>query len=383
MPKSITHMPEIETKLLLTTIGIDSTEDGYILSATAVMPKESHDGATMRLSVNGDGASISEALDVLSAKMGKQLELGLCGLVIVGNTFLGKDIMPHLEYLLSSGKVIPGAHLCYAPNKSAKETIELSNMLSEATSNGLSKLIEHNQATTNMPAVTLHKFLSQTHGVSKCSYMPCLSLSEKKDELPKTNSSGGEQNPNPSSGSGSGKESQIDDMEKIMIFKDGYTQVELDTAETRGYTWMDNDSTKGLITVNDFTVKGNNVGNIYCQILDKKYTLRTEIEKDEIKAKIKVKAMLGFEDRHKLSNLFKSKEVSEKELNFELFSQVAKKIEEQIKSVVDVMQRSNLDAIGLEDNVYRYSHKAYKRHDKKGEIIKHAKIEYDIDVSFK
>lgn len=37
-PKSVTNRPEIETKLLLTSIGLDKVEDQYRVSATAVMP---------------------------------------------------------------------------------------------------------------------------------------------------------------------------------------------------------------------------------------------------------------------------------------------------------------------------------------------------------
>ena len=178
-PKSVTNRPEIETKLLLTSIGLDKVEDQYRVSATAVMPQESQNGSTMRLNVGVEADSVSAAFEKLSLKMGKKLELGLCGLIVIGDTFGDESILPHLNYLMASGKIIPGAYLVLSLGKSAKETIEMSNMLSEASSNGLSKLIEHNALDTNMPSITLLKFLSETGSVTKSSYIPCIEIGKK------------------------------------------------------------------------------------------------------------------------------------------------------------------------------------------------------------
>ena len=137
-------MPEIETKLLLTVLGLDKTENGYRVTATAVMPAESQNGATTRTDVESEEVSVSAALEKLSLKMGKRLELGLCGVVVVGDTFGDESPLPHLKYLLSSGKIIPGAYLIFADGMPAKKAIEMTNALSEASSNGLSTLVEHN-----------------------------------------------------------------------------------------------------------------------------------------------------------------------------------------------------------------------------------------------
>ena len=154
MPRQSSGMPEIENKLLITTIGIDKTTDGYSVSAVVVMPQENHGGSVSKIEADAEGKSLSEALEQMSIKMGKPLELGLCGLVIVGDTFGKEAITPHLSYLLSSGKIIPGAFLVASTDgKSAKKAIELANKLSDATSNVLSKLIEYNAVESNLPVV--------------------------------------------------------------------------------------------------------------------------------------------------------------------------------------------------------------------------------------
>ena len=97
LPRSVTSLPEIETKLLLTVLGLDKTENGYRVTATAVMPAESQNGATMRTDVESEEVSVSAALEKLSLKMGKRLELGLCGVVVVGDTFGDESLLPHLK----------------------------------------------------------------------------------------------------------------------------------------------------------------------------------------------------------------------------------------------------------------------------------------------
>ena len=69
LPKAVLRTPEIEAKLLITTLGFDREGEKIVASGTAVMPSEAHDGSTMRLSVNAEGESLSEALERLSIKM--------------------------------------------------------------------------------------------------------------------------------------------------------------------------------------------------------------------------------------------------------------------------------------------------------------------------
>ncbi len=389
LPKAIISTPEIEAKLLITTLGFDRENEKIIVSGTAVMPSEAHDGSTMRLSVYAEGESLSEALSQLSVKMGKKLELGLCGLVVVGNTLAEESVLPYLEYLLSSGKIIPGAYLVYSPDRSAKEAIEMTNLLSEATSNGLSKLIEHNAQLTNMSAVTLHKFLSDSYGASKGCFMPCLRL-EQKQGLPTSSggggSGGGSSGSNGASGGSSGNESteaEINSLKKIMLFNNGVCAGEMDDEQTRGFTWTDKSSTRGLVTLKNFTVKDKSVGEIYCQLLDKSYEMKTEYKKGLPRVKLKVKALLAFEDRYKISNLYRYDNVSENELNKQLRSQFASSIKNEIAKAVDVMRNYGCDAIGIEQSLYRHNYKHYKNDASKGSHIQTIPIEIEVKVSFK
>lgn len=384
-PKSVTNRPEIETKLLLTSIGLDKVEEQYRVSATAVMPQESQNGSTMRLNVGVEADSVSAAFEKLSLKMGKKLELGLCGLIVIGDTFGDESILPHLNYLMASGKIIPGAYLVLSPGKSAKETIEMSNMLSEASSNGLSKLIEHNALDTNMPAITLLKFLSETGSVTKSSYIPCIEIGKKDSDSDQEKPSDGGSDEGQSSGSGEDKkgETEIKSLSKIAFYRDGRQIKFLDDEQTRGFTWSNKTSTQGLVSLENLKVQDIDAGQIFCQLRSKKFKIKTGIDNGVPQTKMSVEVLLELEDRYKLSDLFKYYGISEEEINQNIKNQFAVKIENELVSVINVMKECDCDAMGLTTNLYKFHYNDYNNYPDKENILSAMQVDYDIKVKFK
>ena len=384
-PKSVTNRPEIETKLLLTSIGLDKVEDQYRVSATAVMPQDSQNGSTMRLNVGVEADSVSAAFEKLSLKMGKKLELGLCGLIVIGDTFGDESILPHLNYLMASGKIIPGAYLVLSLGKSAKETIEMSNMLSEASSNGLSKLIEHNALDTNMPSITLLKFLSETGSVTKSSYIPCIEIGKKDSGSDQEKPSDGGSDEGQSSGSGADKkgETEIKSLSKIAFYRDGRQIKFLDDEQTRGFTWSDKTSTQGLVSLENLKVQDIEVGQIFCQLRSKKFKIKTGINNGVPQTKMSVEVLLELEDRYKLSDLFKYYGISEEEINQNIKNQFAVKIENELVSVINVMKECDCDAMGLTTNLYKFHYNDYNNYPDKENILSAMQVDYDIKVKFK
>lgn len=372
-PNSVTNMPEIETKLLITVLGVDKSDEGYEVSATAVMPQEGQNGAIKNLSIDAKGESVSKALSMLGTKMGKQLELGLCGLVVLGKNMMDGGIEENLSYLLASGTIIPGAHLVLSPESSARDTIEKSNRLSEASSNGLASLVEYNAHSSTVAAVTLLRFLSESHGARKSSFLPCIVIKDKSD--------GGENGGSEGGGSESGgAETEISSINTVALFVRDKIVRRLTPQETLGFTWSDRTSTRGAFTLDDFTVNGINVGKIYSQLKDKSFSLETRLDADVPSAKLRVKASIAIEDRRKITLLFKDKSISDDTLTKELLTQFARAIEDEMRLAVAAMAEEGCDAMGIVDNMYRMHFAAYKSYEDKENLLKNTAITYDVDV---
>lgn len=387
LPRSVTSMPEIETKLLLTVIGLDKTENGYRVTATAVMPAESQDGATTRTDVESEEVSVSAALEKLSLKMGKRLELGLCGVVVVGDTFGDESLLPHLKYLLSSGKIIPGAYLIFADGMPAKKAIEMSNALSEASSNGLSTLVEHNALNTHMSTITLLKFLSDTASVTNCAYMPILEIGEKEQAFGGSDDSGSSEGSQSGSGEGRGSRqsgtAEIEQINRIAIYKNGVKIGGFDPVETRGYDWTDKSNTQGLVTVKNFTAGGIEAGEVYCQLIDKRVSIDVGFDGDVPTAKVKIDALMKFEERYKLSDLNKYAGVSEKELGERMKEQFAEKIKSNIDSAVQAMKRLDADVSGFTDRLYRFRNNEYDACENKETLLQNLVVTTEVNVKFR
>ena len=372
LPRSVTAMPEIETKLLLTAIGIDKTDEGYVVSATDVMPAESQDGTLRKLSVEAQGSSVSECLNTLSVKTGKKLELGLCGLIVIGDTFKDKSVLPDLKYLLSSGKIIPGAYLVYSPSSSAKDILVKANSLSSASSNGLATLLEHNELGNNSASVTLLDFLSDSASVTESAYMPCIEIVEKKDE--------GKSNEGDKEKEQKDKETEISNLKEIAIFKSGIKQLRLDETSTKGLTWLDEKSMRGLVPLDDFTVDGQSFYSLYATLMDKRVSIKTSFENSLPTVEIGITATLNLEDRHLITQLNSDGGVSERTLSTAMRSQYQEKIRADIQRYIEVTKEVDCDAKGLTDRLYRHHSKQYKKIAQEGSVYPNTQIKYKIKI---
>ena len=380
MPRNSAGMPEIENKLLITTMGLDKTPGGYTVSAVVVMPQENHGGAVSKIEAEAEGNSVSEALENISIKMGKPLELGLCGLVIVGDTFGDESIKPHLSYLLASGKIIPGAFLVAATNgMSANKAIELANKLSDAASNVLSKLIEYNAVGSNLPVVSMLRFLGETNRKGESSFMPCLEISEG-DKSGEKSADGSEKSGESSGSSGSDKDSEIKSLGKIAVYKGGVRVAIADENVTRGYTWSDKKSTLGLITLDNLKIKNVDYGEIHCQMLTKKYSVETSLY-GAPHATIKIKAKLALEERSKLGEVVREGKVTEREVEEALKNGFEEKIKSEISTAVEFMRSGGADTFGFEDDLYRKHYREYAAYDKKAAVLDDITVDCEVSIA--
>ncbi len=367
MPRKITAMPEIETKLLLTAIGIDREGEEYTLSATDVMPAESQDGTLKKLSVSASGKSVSDCFNALSIKTGKKLELGLCGLVLLGNSFETQCVLPDLKYLLSSGKIIPGAYLAYCPSSNAKEILEKANKLSSASSNGLATLLEHSELGNSVALTTLLEFLSDSASVTESAYMPCIEIADKKGSKGEGENDKEEK-----------KETEIKNLGEIALFKNGTMVEKLSEDEVKGLCWLDKNSVRGHVSLEKFTFDGEDRGSLYATLMDKSVSISAK-KSNLWKVKIKITATLNLEDRHILT-IINEKNASEERISKEVREQFKQKVISDIERYVAVTKEYDCDAMGITEVIYRKNAKKYRKNAQASSVYQNTEIEYAIKI---
>ena len=181
LPSVLNKNPQIQSKLLVTAIGIDSEQDGKIeLSSVCILPDSGQENKVKSITVTSKARSIAECIEIVSEQYGKQVELGLCGLVVIGESTDGQSILPHLEFLLSSAYISPGTYLIYANEGKASELLEYASAQNPSTAEILSSVVGFNDKTARITTKTLLEFLSETHGVSSSSILPSVKVQKKR-----------------------------------------------------------------------------------------------------------------------------------------------------------------------------------------------------------
>lgn len=380
MPKSISGLPEIDNKLLITVIALDKSNDKIKVTGTAIMPGESQTPSVERATVSAEGRSVAQALDGISVKMGKPVELGLCGAVIVGSGFESESVIPHLNYLVGSGKIIPGAYLLHSPEKSGEEIIKLNNKLSKASSNGISKVIEFNAVSNNVPTTTILRFLSYSAGKGKSAYLPCIKFSDI------SKSGGGKSGGESGSGeseSGSGEQdSEVKTLDTVALYKDGKRQKILSKDETKGYVWTDIRSTLGLVNLDEITVNGEKFYNIPCQLLRKKFDIKCGFDKGEPTVEFNLKLTLGHDSTDIINQIYKKYGLSGEEMEKIIRDGFARQIQNSLALAVSAMRDCNCDSVGITDKFYKYCNREYNEYEYRNELLNRAKITYSINIKF-
>lgn len=299
MPDAITS-PEIEQRVIASVLGIDKTETGYSLTAQVVVPKRASEGDPMQEVVTADGESIPEGIDKLNRALGRNIELGHCGVIVVGNMPDTGD----LDYLLAGSILTTGTYLVHAEN--ASDFIESVKSMSASAVTGLDGYINYSTASSSAATKQLLQFVSETASPSRTSYMPVLEA-DTGEGAPSDQGSGGAaaaaadgQNGGGGQSGGEEKTTTIKSAENTAIYVDGKFVGTFGEEETRGLAWIDRKSTRGYVGLEHFEAGGRDRGGVYAQLTRKSAKLKPYFKNGRPYVRFRIRAGLRLDDKHKL-----------------------------------------------------------------------------------
>ncbi len=185
-------LPQSDIQVLATVLGIDGTGGNVTVAAQLAVPvAQSGDGKASTVA-KATGGSISEALENLEIGMGRRVNFGHLSTVAAGKGMLLSDIKEFVSYLMSSGKVGPGAYLVYCSHSTASEFIEQAQKMGESSDAELGNFIAYNKSGNHVTTATALKFLQTLHSTSGAACLPCVQLEDENSESNPGDSSVGE-----------------------------------------------------------------------------------------------------------------------------------------------------------------------------------------------
>ncbi len=381
-PSVLNREPQIQTKLLITAIGLDRAEDGEMeFSGIAVLPSTGDTAQVKSVTVTNKAPSIAECIENVSEQYGKQAELGLCGLVVIGESMDSENILPHMEFLLASAYVSPGTYLIHTTSSKAKELLEFASSQNPSTAEILSSVVEFNNKTARITTRTLLEFLSESHSESQASVLPSVKVSATKKSNNGEQSSEGEGKQ--SGGDSDTKRSAVSSLNTAIIYNKGQHVGRLSDSQTLGFNLATNEAGKGLMVLDDFSVDGYHLGRIECLVYSSKFKHKSYFDKDVPVFDINIEVTLQFQDQHKIIRVWQQNGKNDEDVINPLIKAFEEKIKSDVISAFNYSQSISADIFAVKTEFYRYHNSRYKQIQKSGDILDLVKPTVSVKVSFK
>ena len=369
-PSVADKMPQIDSRIMLTAIGLDADEkEGYELTA-AVTVASGGTGGGKESSVSVSGDSVGTLMDNLSRAVGKRAELAHCAMLALGKELCLKGVKEPIEDFISSAGLSDGVSVV-AASDTAKEIIETAAGLSESAAFSLGSFLSFAGEDAQVPMVSLVRFAADNNSTGGSAYLPIIEMSKPEG---KGGGSGGSESGcgsgggesgggesggggNGESGSGSGEKSggtaQIASAEKTRIFK-GYKAVgEFDEKATFALTWLDPQSDRGIIKLDKLEIGGKDLGNFTFDIRKKGIGVSAKFEDDTPEVTVKVDAQLEAQARNRLAEL-KESGMPVMEINTIVKEKLSEQMSEQIKNGWEKAKELKADP-------FKYSNALFKK----------------------
>ena len=240
-PSTLYMQSDKDRTVVITTIGIDRSTDGYELSALAVIPLGGQDTNANLEIFEGKGETISEALENIADSTGKSVGLAHCDCIILSMNLMNTNIAEILDYFTRTSNLTTNATLVATDGKS-KDLIEATKSGHDLLDLSLKTIVLYQEEKSVLNNVNIEKFYRNYLSHSSSFYMPILSVSDGEDP---SSSPGGESSSEESSG-GSGGQSQgqkkIENENRIIVLKNGAYHSDLDENEKLIYNIISPDA---------------------------------------------------------------------------------------------------------------------------------------------
>lgn len=173
---------DIQKTALVIAIGVDRQEEEFVVTTQIALPKPEVSGEQSTQIVS-KGKTVSEALEKINAKTGWYPKLVFCQLIVLGESFVSRNVFEGLNYFLRSEYISDDCLLATCEG-SAQELLNSQNPVETFSGLAISKtLSSHAEEVGTVLPTTLREFSQGYYGASKSGYLPILKI-ERAQEVP-------------------------------------------------------------------------------------------------------------------------------------------------------------------------------------------------------
>ena len=225
-PSTLYQQSDKDKTIVTSSIGIDIKDNEYDVTILAVIPKDSSDVSSNLELFNGQGKTISEALDGISLDIGKKIGLAHCDCIIFSEELMQDNLATCLDYFIRTANLSTNPTLIATPD-SAKDLLEAVKNSNNLLDLSLKNIISSQEYISVINNVTLDRFYRAYFSPHSTFTIPILETQESESSGgSETGGSGGEssnssQSESSNESSGNQQSKKISNDNKIAVVRDG------------------------------------------------------------------------------------------------------------------------------------------------------------------
>ena len=340
IPNGIEKQSQIQKIAIVSGIGIDKSEKGLTLSAQVLVPEPSTNYSPNQTVYNAEEENLAKAISALELKIGQELGLSHCFIIVIGDDMFDEDIINTLDYLMRSNIMDNNTSIIHT-DKKAQEILEISSKLSKSDLNNLQNIAKFSHDHYDSVSTNLINIFNDY--LSNCPYtiMGSITIEDKKDNS-SSSSNQDQQQPQKLEQNEENKKSLSNNGDAIVL-KKGKKIATLKKEEIDNFSWLDKKSQKGHLIIKNYCDNNINSSDISLKITHEKASFSPELKNDTpiIKANISFEYII-----ESIENKNGNKQsVQENFFNNEFKTAVENTIKTKIEKALSLLKEKNFDII--------------------------------------
>lgn len=414
IPFSINKPAESEQVSVVTSVGLDKTNNGVELSVNVIVPNSGQAGGsggtdgTVK-TVSATGNNVSSAFANVTLVIGKMPGLAHCDSIILNKNLFEENVFEHLDFFIRTNNLTSNAAIMVAQN-TAKEVVEtaasqkglravsVSEILLLNTEYALSKSSNIDQfyldsfldgKTSTLPLVTVgdsgesskevggeaaEASNTQTSGSSSESESEGTQSSQSSSEASGTESSGGGQSgstatPEKSTkGTGSGEQGEsgngspqkiIKNEGKGVIVKNGKIVKEVSGDEMSGINLLSKNTKRGHIQITNVNTSEFKDADLSFKIFNKKTNFTGKFINGKPVINYDIDLVLKLEEVMQKDLITAALTTTKNYVEGQIETKLNQTVQHNMSSIINTAKREKADVLGVYDYFHKFHNKQW------------------------
>jgi len=367
---------EVNQRSIVTMMGIDASEDGGVIVSAHMLvatPGIMENEFRQDLSVTS-GRNIFEALSKFNVAKGRKVEFSQCGLIVFGSSIAEQGLLSIAKGLLSAN-ILSGGVLVLSTQGDACDFLKEAAELGEATSENISKFLTRFQNTLEMPMAVLLSYLNSELSESGAGFMPIVEFKGNEENCHEIDGKDGEDEEDkeehelqedehdedehdehaeePQDEEDEDAHTDIRSLNTATIFKGGKRAGFLNAQETLGLTLLQNESRRGRMAIDGFSLGEQDFGPVFSEVRSKSVRTHTKFTGGKPKVIFNLSLRLDVQTVHEFAYLIDMGDVGQADMYKAIEQAYIAKIKDDIVAVLEAQLRLDADFLNLKSRFYR------------------------------